>query len=111
MRRKGDKYLLTRAENGESTDKRAGVEQLTVARAVVADFVRRYAVLGFECTRLEIRKLAYFVETSSARRPPMKSVDEARALPRRLAPSEAPGRRFKAQSNGPVTLLNDATDG
>jgi hypothetical protein len=111
VRRKGDKYLLTRAENGEPPDERAGVEQLTAARAVVADLVRRYAVLGFECTRLEIQKLAYFAERGSARRPPMKSVDKLLALPRGLAPSEAPGHRLTPQLNGPVTLLSAATDG
>lgn len=51
----------------QNVAKRAGVEKLTPARAVVAELVRRYAVLGFECTLLEIQKLAYFAERSIAR--------------------------------------------
>jgi O-acetyl-ADP-ribose deacetylase (regulator of RNase III) len=51
----------------QNVSKRVGVEKLTPARAVVADLVRRYAVLGFECTLLEIQKLAYFAERSITR--------------------------------------------
>lgn len=50
----------------QNVAKRAGVEKLTPARAMVADMVRRYAVLGFECSLLEIQKLAYFAERSLA---------------------------------------------
>jgi len=42
--------------------KRAGVEELTPARALVAELIRRYWVLGIECTMLEIQKLAWFLE-------------------------------------------------
>lgn len=42
--------------------KREGVEKLTPARALVADLIRRYGALGFECTMLEIHKLAYMLE-------------------------------------------------
>lgn len=48
----------------QNVAKRSGVEKLTPARAMVAELVRRYAVLGFECTQLEIQKLAYFAERS-----------------------------------------------
>jgi hypothetical protein len=44
--------------------KRAGVERLTPARALIAELVRRYWVLGMECTLLEIQKLAWFLERS-----------------------------------------------
>lgn len=44
--------------------KREGVEKLTPARALVAELVRRYWILGFECTILEIQKLAYLLEAS-----------------------------------------------
>ena len=44
-----------------------GVETLTFARASVADLVRRYEVLGFDCTNLEIQKLAWFLEQSLCR--------------------------------------------
>jgi O-acetyl-ADP-ribose deacetylase (regulator of RNase III) len=48
----------------QNVAKRQGVEELTVARALVADAVRRYWVLGIECTLLEIQKLAWFLERS-----------------------------------------------
>lgn len=44
--------------------KRTGVEKLTAARALIAELVRRYWVLGFECSLLEIQKLAYFLENT-----------------------------------------------
>jgi hypothetical protein len=44
--------------------KRAGVEKLTPARALIAELIRRYSILGIECTLLEIQKLAYFLERS-----------------------------------------------
>lgn len=46
----------------QNVSKRAGVEKLTPARAIVAELVRRYWVLGIECTMLEIQKLAWFAE-------------------------------------------------
>lgn len=48
----------------QNVAKRTGVEKLTPARALVAELVRRYCVLGIECTILEIQKLAYFLERS-----------------------------------------------
>jgi O-acetyl-ADP-ribose deacetylase (regulator of RNase III) len=42
--------------------KRAGVEKLTPARALIAELVRRYWILGIECSMLEIQKLAWFLE-------------------------------------------------
>jgi O-acetyl-ADP-ribose deacetylase (regulator of RNase III) len=46
--------------------KRAGLETLTPARALIAESVRRYSVLGFECTNLEVQKLAWFLSRSLA---------------------------------------------
>ncbi len=46
----------------QNVTKRDGVEKLTPARALVAELVRRYSVLGIECSLLEIQKLAYFLE-------------------------------------------------
>lgn len=51
----------------QNVAKRAGVERLTPARALVAELVRRYWVLGIECTLLEIQKLAWFLERSIKR--------------------------------------------
>ena len=44
--------------------KQVGVELLTPARAMIAEMVRRYLVLGFECSLLEGQKLAWFLERS-----------------------------------------------
>lgn len=46
----------------QNVSKRAGVEKLTPARAAIAELVRRYAILGIECSLLEVQKLAYFLE-------------------------------------------------
>jgi O-acetyl-ADP-ribose deacetylase (regulator of RNase III) len=42
--------------------KQEGVEKLTVARALVAELIRRYSILGIDCTVLEVQKLAYFLQ-------------------------------------------------
>lgn len=46
----------------QNVAKREGVEKLTPARALIAELVRRYWVLGMECSLLEIQKLAWFLE-------------------------------------------------
>lgn len=46
----------------QNVAKRTGVEKLTPARAMIAELVRRYWVLGMECSLLEIQKLAWFLE-------------------------------------------------
>jgi O-acetyl-ADP-ribose deacetylase (regulator of RNase III) len=46
----------------QNVAKRAGVEKLTPARALIAELVRKYWVLGIECTLLEVQKLAWFLE-------------------------------------------------
>lgn len=50
--------------------KRSGVENLTPARALVAELVRRYWVLGMECSLLEVQKLAWFLQRSLERTMP-----------------------------------------
>lgn len=46
----------------QNVAKRTGVEKLTATRALIAELVFRYSILGIECTLLEIQKLAYFLE-------------------------------------------------
>ncbi|MBA8903735.1 macro domain-containing protein [Phyllobacterium sp. P30BS-XVII] len=46
----------------QNVAKREGVEKLTPARALIAELVRRYSILGIDCSLLEIQKLGYFVE-------------------------------------------------
>jgi hypothetical protein len=52
------------AEKYMSTPKRSGVEELTPARALIIEAVRRYWVLGFPCSNLEVHKLAWFLQRS-----------------------------------------------
>ncbi len=42
--------------------KRSGVEKLTAPRASIAEMIRRYSILGIECSLLEVQKLGYFLE-------------------------------------------------
>jgi O-acetyl-ADP-ribose deacetylase (regulator of RNase III) len=51
----------------QNVSKRSGVEKLTPARALVAELVRRYWILGIECSLLEVQKLAYFLERTLER--------------------------------------------
>lgn len=51
----------------QNVAKRTGVEKLTPARALIAELVRRYWVLGMECSLLEVQKLAWFLERSIER--------------------------------------------
>jgi len=46
----------------QNVTKKKGVEKLTPSRALIAELVRRYWVLGMECSLLEIQKLAWFLE-------------------------------------------------
>ncbi|MCU7928721.1 MAG: macro domain-containing protein [Candidatus Thiodiazotropha sp. (ex Dulcina madagascariensis)] len=46
----------------QNVAKKQGVEKLTAARALIAELVRRYWILGMECSLLEIQKLAWFLE-------------------------------------------------
>lgn len=46
----------------QNVAKKSGVNKLTPARALVAELVRRYWILGMECSLLEIQKLAWFLQ-------------------------------------------------
>lgn len=72
----------------QNVAKRTGTEKLTPARALIAELVRRYWVLGMECSLLEIQKLAWFME---------------RAI-ERMVPDQNPLKlEFKAHIYGPFT--------
>ena len=80
----------------QNVAKPKGVKKLTAARALVAELVRRYSVLGFECTMLEIYKLAYLLQR--------KIVSRGQESPLKLA--------FQADKFGPYApnlghLLNN----
>ncbi len=46
----------------QNVAKPSGITSLTPARALVAELVRRYWILGMECSLLEIQKLAWLLE-------------------------------------------------
>jgi len=62
-----DVLVFEPTEKYQNVAKRSGVEKLTPARALFAELVRRYWVLGMECSLLEIQKLAWFLERSIER--------------------------------------------
>ena len=59
-----DVLVYEPTEAYQNIAKRAGVEKLTPARALIAEMIRRYWVLGIECTYLEVQKLGWFLERS-----------------------------------------------
>jgi hypothetical protein len=59
-----DVLIYEPTQTYQNTSRTPGVQKLTFARASVADLVRRYEVLGYDCTNLEIQKLAWFLEQS-----------------------------------------------
>lgn len=52
----------------QNVAKREGVKKLTIARALIAEVIHRYWILGIECTLLEVQKLAWFLEREIERR-------------------------------------------
>ncbi len=54
--------LYQPSKNYQNVAKRAGVEKLTVPRASMAELIRRYSILGINCSLLEVQKLGYFIE-------------------------------------------------
>lgn len=59
----------------QNVAKSTGVERLTPARALVAELVRRYSILGIDCSILEIQKLAYFLERKIESLPGLPSLN------------------------------------
>ena len=57
-----DIYVYEPTLKYQNVAKKEGVQKLTPARALIAELVRRYWILGIECTLLEIQKLAWFLE-------------------------------------------------
>ena len=55
-------YVYEPIARYQNVAKRTGVERLTPARVLVAEMIRRYWVLGIECTYLEVQKLGWFLE-------------------------------------------------
>ena len=83
----------------QNVAKHTGVEKLTPARALVAEMVRRYSLLGIECSILEVQKLGWFLERGVTR----------------FGGPDALRFRFQAKKYGPyshnLTKLLDSLDG
>ena len=58
-------YEPTRAYHNVS--KKSGVTKLTPARALVVEMIRRYEVLGLDCSILEVQKLAWVLDRAIRR--------------------------------------------
>lgn len=59
-----DVLIYEPTEKYQNVAKSTGIKKLTPARAMIAELVRRYLVLGMECSLLEIQKLAWFLQRS-----------------------------------------------
>jgi O-acetyl-ADP-ribose deacetylase (regulator of RNase III) len=57
-----DVWVFEPTPKYQNVAKRSGLMKLTPARALVAEMIRRYWVLGIECTYLEVQKLCWFLE-------------------------------------------------
>ncbi len=55
-------HIYEPTQKYQNVAKKNGVQKLTPPRAMICELVRRYAVLGIECSVMEIQKLAYFLE-------------------------------------------------
>lgn len=70
----------------QNVAKRSGVERLTPARALIAELIRRYWVMGIECSLLEIQKLAWFLERSIEHLMPQHNPLQLQFTPNRYGP-------------------------
>jgi len=57
-----DVVVFEPTDEYQAAAKAGGAKKLTPARALVAEMVRRYSVLGLGCTNLEEHKLAWFLQ-------------------------------------------------
>lgn len=62
-------------EKYQNVAKKQGTRKLTPARAMIAELVRKYWVLGFECSLLEIQKLAWLLERNIEKLAPDNPLD------------------------------------
>lgn len=95
-----DVWVYEPTDKYQNVAKRTGVENLTPARVLIAEMIRRYWILGIECTYLEVQKLGWFLERAFA--------------DLKIAPDPL-GLQFQADKYGPYSdrlrHLLDALDG
>lgn len=81
-----DIQIYAPTDQYQNVAKRSGVERLTPARALIAELIRRYWVLGVECSLLEIQKLAWFLERSIEHLMPQHNPLRLQFTPNRYGP-------------------------
>jgi len=59
-----DVLIYSPTRTYQNVSKNEGLDKLTPARALITELVRRYSILGLECTNLEVQKLAWFLQKS-----------------------------------------------
>ncbi|SBS34608.1 RNase III inhibitor [Marinomonas spartinae] len=63
-----DILVFEPTQHYQNVAKQKGHTKLTPARAMIAELIRQYWVMGMECTLLEVQKLAWFLERSIEKR-------------------------------------------
>ena len=48
----------------QNVNKNVGVQNLTPARALLLELIRRYLIIGMECSQVEVQKLVYILDRS-----------------------------------------------
>lgn len=83
-----DVYILVYepTDTYQNVVKRTGVEKLTPARALIAELIRRYWVMGMECSLLEVQKIAWFLEREIERHNPGENPLKLRFVAHRYGP-------------------------
>ncbi len=57
-----DAFVYSPTTEYQNVVKPRGVQKLTPARALMAEMVRRYCLIGIDCSILEVQKLAWFID-------------------------------------------------
>ncbi len=57
-----DIMIYEPTKQNQNIAKKEGVKALTPSRAMIAELIRRYWVLGIDCSVLEVQKLAWFLD-------------------------------------------------
>ncbi|MFK5985657.1 MAG: macro domain-containing protein [Pseudomonadota bacterium] len=70
-----DIFIYEPSKKYQNIAKQTGTKKLTPARAMIAELIRCYWVLGMECSLLEIQKLAWFLERSIKLQAPDNPLD------------------------------------
>ena len=95
-----DIYVYEPTQKYQNVAKRNGTERLTPARALIAELVRRYWIMGFECSLLEIQKLAWFLERAIEQFTPGNNPLNLRFKPDMYGPYADPLRHLSDHLDG-----------